>query len=175
LTVRLREDLVGGLGPHEGVCPVVVPAVEKARILALSSLTERHAPVGMCFMPVTDAKIVKNRGHIDLTSGPEDRAAEIERLRPRWRLGGLTTSLAAATAGSGVTVNLLVPGFVDTDRSPGQLSGALLERIQAVVPMRRPAQIAEIVSVGMFLASDEASYMTGQTVVVSGGAYPMIG
>ena len=41
--------------------------------------------------------------------------------------------------------------------------------------MRRPAQIAEIVSVGMSLASDEASYMTGQTVIVSGGAHPMIG
>jgi NAD(P)-dependent dehydrogenase (short-subunit alcohol dehydrogenase family) len=90
-------------------------------------------------------------------------------------LSGLTTSLAAATAGSGVTVNLLIPGFVDTDRGPGQPLGALLDRIQAVVPMRRPGQIAEIVSVGLFLASDEASYMTGQTVIVSGGAYPMVG
>jgi catechol 2,3-dioxygenase-like lactoylglutathione lyase family enzyme len=39
-----------------------------------------NAPVGMCFMPVTDAKIVKNRVHLDLTSGAEDRVAEIERL-----------------------------------------------------------------------------------------------
>ena len=69
----------------------------------------------------------------------------------------------------------MIPGFVDTDRGPEQRPGALLDRIQAVVPMRRPVRIAEIVAVGLFLASDEASYMTGQTVVVSGGAYPMVG
>jgi predicted enzyme related to lactoylglutathione lyase len=38
------------------------------------------APVGMCFMPVTDAKTVKNRVHLDLTSSAEDREEEIERL-----------------------------------------------------------------------------------------------
>jgi predicted enzyme related to lactoylglutathione lyase len=38
------------------------------------------APVGMCFMPVTDVKTVKNRVHLDLTSGAEDRQTEIERL-----------------------------------------------------------------------------------------------
>jgi predicted enzyme related to lactoylglutathione lyase len=39
-----------------------------------------NAPVGMCFMPVTDAKTVKNRVHLDLTTVAEDRDAEIERL-----------------------------------------------------------------------------------------------
>jgi predicted enzyme related to lactoylglutathione lyase len=38
------------------------------------------APIGICFMPVTEAKTVKNRVHIDLTTGPEDRDAEIGRL-----------------------------------------------------------------------------------------------
>jgi catechol 2,3-dioxygenase-like lactoylglutathione lyase family enzyme len=41
---------------------------------------DEYAPVGMCFMPGSDAKIVKNRVHVDLTSGPEDRAAEIDLL-----------------------------------------------------------------------------------------------
>ena len=41
---------------------------------------EETAPVGICFMPVTDAKTVKNRVHLDLTTGVEDRDAEIERL-----------------------------------------------------------------------------------------------
>jgi predicted enzyme related to lactoylglutathione lyase len=39
-----------------------------------------NAPVGMCFMPVTDAKTVKNRVHVDLTTSAEDRDSEIERL-----------------------------------------------------------------------------------------------
>lgn len=38
------------------------------------------APVGICFMPVTDRKVVKNRLHLDLTSAAEDRGSEIERL-----------------------------------------------------------------------------------------------
>jgi predicted enzyme related to lactoylglutathione lyase len=42
--------------------------------------SDQNAPIGMCFMPVTAAKIVKNRLHVDLTTGAEDRDAEIERL-----------------------------------------------------------------------------------------------
>ncbi len=41
---------------------------------------DENAPVGMCFMPVTDEKLVKNRVHLDLTSDAEDRDEEIERL-----------------------------------------------------------------------------------------------
>ena len=42
--------------------------------------TDEKAPVGMCFMPVTDPKKVKNRVHLDLTSSAADRDREIERL-----------------------------------------------------------------------------------------------
>jgi catechol-2,3-dioxygenase len=42
--------------------------------------TDDNAPVGMCFMPVTDQKTVKNRVHHDLTTSPHDREQEIERL-----------------------------------------------------------------------------------------------
>ena len=61
-----------------------------ARALGWKVLSERErevvigpdvtAPVGMCFMPVTDAKTVKNRLHLDLTTSAEDRDDEIERL-----------------------------------------------------------------------------------------------
>jgi len=42
--------------------------------------TDENAPVGICFMPVADAKTVKNRLHLDITTGADDRDAEIERL-----------------------------------------------------------------------------------------------
>jgi predicted enzyme related to lactoylglutathione lyase len=42
--------------------------------------TDENAPVGMCFMPVTDPKTVKNRVHLDLTASAQDRDREIERL-----------------------------------------------------------------------------------------------
>jgi predicted enzyme related to lactoylglutathione lyase len=61
-----------------------------AEVLGWRVLSERErevvigpdeaAPVGICFMPVTDEKKVKNRLHLDLTSGAEDRADEIERI-----------------------------------------------------------------------------------------------
>lgn len=41
---------------------------------------DENAPVGICFMPTTDRKVVKNRLHLDLTSDAEDRDAEIDRL-----------------------------------------------------------------------------------------------
>jgi predicted enzyme related to lactoylglutathione lyase len=42
--------------------------------------TDDHAPVGICFMPVTDPKTVKNRLHLDLTASAEERDGEIDRL-----------------------------------------------------------------------------------------------
>jgi len=42
--------------------------------------TDENAPIGMCFMPVADEKLVKNRVHLDLTTSAEDRDREIERL-----------------------------------------------------------------------------------------------
>jgi predicted enzyme related to lactoylglutathione lyase len=42
--------------------------------------TDENAPVGICFMPVTDKKIVKNRVHLDITTSAADRDQEIERL-----------------------------------------------------------------------------------------------
>jgi predicted enzyme related to lactoylglutathione lyase len=42
--------------------------------------TDENAPVGICFMPVTDQKIVKNRVHLDITTEAQDRDREIDRL-----------------------------------------------------------------------------------------------
>ena len=42
--------------------------------------TDENAPVGICFMPVTDQKIVKNRVHLDITTEAQDRDQEIDRL-----------------------------------------------------------------------------------------------
>lgn len=51
---------------------------EKEREIVIGP--DETAPVGICFMPVTDRKVVKNRVHLDLTSSAEDRDTEIERL-----------------------------------------------------------------------------------------------
>ncbi|WP_069770277.1 VOC family protein [Streptomyces sp. LUP30] len=51
---------------------------ERAREVVIGP--DESAPVGICFMPVTDRKTVKNRLHLDLTCGAQDRESEIERL-----------------------------------------------------------------------------------------------
>jgi len=51
---------------------------ERAREIVIG--TDENAPVGMCFMPITEPKRVKNRVHLDLTSSAQDRDQEIERL-----------------------------------------------------------------------------------------------
>lgn len=79
-------------------------------------------------------------------------------------------ALACEVGGRNITVNTVAPGFVDTDMTrkiPEQHRQALLERI----PLQRLGQVEDIASAVTFLASDKASYITGQTLHVNGGMY----
>ena len=87
---------------------------------------------------------------------------------------GLTTSLAMYGAQSGVTVNTIVPGFIDTPSYRQLPNPSREETVNRLVPMARAARMEEVVETGMFLASSSASYITGQTVTVGGGAHPMV-
>ncbi|MDQ1249734.1 MAG: hypothetical protein QG597_4110, partial [Actinomycetota bacterium] len=82
----------------------------------------------------------------------------------------LTKSLALEVAYAGVRVNALVPGWIETDltdflRQDSGVEQNLLER----VPMQRWGTADEIAAAALFLASDDSSFMTGQTLVVDGG------
>jgi 3-oxoacyl-[acyl-carrier protein] reductase len=77
-------------------------------------------------------------------------------------------SLAAELGGKGIRVNAVVPGFIDTDmtaRVPRSIREKNLERI-LVKRFGKPAEIASVVT---FLASENAAYIVGQTIVVDGG------
>ena len=80
----------------------------------------------------------------------------------------LTKSTAKELAGRGVNVNAIAPGFIQT-----AMTDAIPEnekaKILASIPMKRMAQTSEVASVIAFLASDEASYINGQTIVIDGG------
>ncbi len=80
----------------------------------------------------------------------------------------LTKSAAKELAGRGVNVNAIAPGFIQT-----AMTDAIPEnekaKILASIPMKRMAQTSEVASVIAFLASDEASYINGQTIVIDGG------
>lgn len=96
---------------------------------------------------------------------PESIAYQISKAG----LGGMTKSLALRYARDGIRVVAVGPGAVATPMNPEFDNPQELRRIERAIPMGRVAQPEEIASVIAFLASDEASYMTGQTVFVDGG------
>lgn len=83
-------------------------------------------------------------------------------------LHGLTKQLAIELAPHGIRVNTFAPGPVNVDRNLKD-DPAYRDVWGAVIPLRRTAETAEMVGPAVFLASDESSYVTGQTFFVDGG------
>ena len=81
---------------------------------------------------------------------------------------GAARSLAREVGSRGVTVNVVAPGYVDTDMT-NDLELARKEMITANTPLGRTASASEIAGVVRFLASDDASYITGAVIPVDGG------
>ncbi|MGK5512156.1 3-oxoacyl-[acyl-carrier-protein] reductase [Brevibacillus formosus] len=83
---------------------------------------------------------------------------------------GLTKTAARELASRNITVNAVAPGFIDTEMTavlPEDVKAGLTSQI----PLARLGQTDDIASVVLFLASDAANYMTGQTLHVDGGMY----
>lgn len=81
---------------------------------------------------------------------------------------GLSKSLAQEVASRGITVNIVAPGFIETDMTKA-LSVEQQERLLQQIPMGRMGQAKDIANAVQFLVSDHASYITGETIHVNGG------
>lgn len=84
---------------------------------------------------------------------------------------GMTKALAIEFADRGITVNNVPPGFVDTPLLREGRDDAQIEFFASRMPMKRPGKPEDIAYAVAYLASDEAGYVTGQTLSVNGGRY----
>lgn len=78
---------------------------------------------------------------------------------------GATKSLSFELAKRSITVNAVAPGLIETD----MIAKAPVEEIKKVIPMRRLGTPEEVAALVRFLASDDAAYITGQVITISGG------
>jgi 3-oxoacyl-[acyl-carrier protein] reductase len=92
---------------------------------------------------------------------------------------GFARTLADETAAGGVTVNCVMPGYIRTERLEGLIQAAAArgntepEAVRAAwtaaIPIGRIGTVRELADVVLFLASERASYLTGQAIAVDGG------
>jgi 3-oxoacyl-[acyl-carrier protein] reductase len=85
-------------------------------------------------------------------------------------IGGFTRSMAREVASRGITVNVVAPGFIDTDLTR-TLSEEQRTSLAAQIPLGRLGQPADIAAAVCFLVSPAASWITGETIHVNGGTY----
>ncbi len=85
-------------------------------------------------------------------------------------LSGLSKSLAREVGSRGITVNVIAPGFIETDMTSA-LGEAQRAGMLAQIPLQRLGSAADIAHATLFLASSAGAYVTGETLHVNGGMY----
>jgi 3-oxoacyl-[acyl-carrier protein] reductase len=149
LMLRLREEeLMKTLSVN------LVGAIAAAKAALRVMMKQRHGRV------IFLSSVVGESGNAGQTSYAASKAG----------LLGVTKSLAREYAGRGVTVNAVTPGFVSTDMTSA-LTKEQQEAMLSGVALGRPGTPEEIAAAVVYLASDEAGYVTGHALRVNGGMY----
>jgi 3-oxoacyl-[acyl-carrier protein] reductase len=172
--VDILINTTGGPPPSDitGIAPLVWYRQFNAMVMSVVAITDRVLP-GMR----------QRRWGRVLTNASSGVVAPIPQLglsnAPRSILVGWSKTLAREVARDGVTVNILIPGRIDTgrirflDRARAEREGRALESVEAesadAIPVGRYGSPEEYADVVTFLASDRASYVTGSLVRVDGG------
>ena len=125
----------------------------------------------LCCKAVCRGMIKRRSGRIiNLSSivGIHGNAGQVNYAASKAGVIGLTKSLAKEIAGRGVTVNAVAPGMIETDMT-AVLSDEQKKAMLAGIPAKRIGKPEDVAAAVAFLASEEASYITGQVLGVDGG------
>ena len=124
-----------------------------------------------CMRAVIRPMMKKRRGRIISISsvvGLIGNAGQINYAASKAGVIGMTRSLAREVASRGITVNAVAPGFIRTDMTD-VLGDAGKEGILRSIPLGKLGEAEDVANTVLFLASDEAAYITGQVLSVDGG------
>jgi len=106
------------------------------------------------------SSVVGEMGNVGQTAYAASKAALI----------GAAKSIAREFATRNITVNAIAPGFIETDMTHG-MTDAMKEQLNKIIPLGRVGTPREVAAACVYLASDEAAYVTGQVIRVNGGMY----
>ena len=123
--------------------------------------------------PVIEGMRDRGRGRIISISsinGQKGQMGQVNYSASKAGIIGFTKALAQENARKGITVNAICPGYIDTDMVAG-VPEKVLEGIIAQIPVGRLGKAEEIASMVVYLASDEASFITGAVMTVNGAQY----
>lgn len=106
--------------------------------------------------------------NISSVSGIAGNAGQANYSAAKAGIIGFTKTLARELAARNITANAVAPGFIETDMT-AKLPENIMEAAKAAIPLKRFGKPEDIARVCAFLASEEASYITGQVISVNGG------
>jgi len=106
--------------------------------------------------------------NISSVSGIMGNVGQANYAAAKSALFGFSKSLAREFAARSITCNVIAPGFIKTDMTSG-LKTEIVEAARKVIPLQRFGEASEIANACVFLASQEASYITGQVIAIDGG------
>jgi 3-oxoacyl-[acyl-carrier protein] reductase len=134
-----------------------------------TNLTGAH----LCIQQALSAMLKQRSGRIiNLSSvvAQTGNAGQANYVASKAGLIGLTRAIAVEVASRNITVNAVAPGFVATAMTD-VLSQEIKDKMKAMIPLERFGSDKDIAAAIVFLASDEASYITGQVLEVNGGLH----